>query len=715
MKKNIIVFLLIVVVPFFLSFCFVKAETTDTKPPVLNSFEIINSDFIGGEKVLLSSDIYDDISGVKKIVFSFIEEDLLTYEYYKDYEIIFNPASTQDGYLVAETKTLEKDTSYKIYSITISDKAGNTVCYTTSDNNDNKVSNCEKKLESFKINVKGSAIQKLDEFTINKTDFELGEKVNFEATVKDPSNVGFIQINYINENYTNDVSPVILTHVEGTNKYIGEMELQYVGKYEFLSVTITDARDYSKCEEVTYGRIVMTGDCVVYNTLPDDVYELNVKGERVVDTIFPELTNLTIETKNIQAPGFLKVKVYTKDDKGIKSVSLNYGQEKNFSLDDMTASRYNCEKIIDNEYLCNVEVDQYTEPGEYKIRNVEIRDINGNVSEYYYGEILDGIVFEKPEENDGHGLTFMYRKLKEYTFKIEQNVNSDVTSSTISNDLLDKINNSSDNAVISIDCTNDTIVKKEIFDAIKGTNKTISIETNGIQWIFRGKDILNETKDINVSSNISIVDTSTESQLLNKIFAKISVINISFHSNGLLPGIAKIRVKADYTFRDVVGTKNLFVFYLDESNGKIRYISKTLNMTNDGYYEFYIEHNSKYLISNEKPKQEYVNTSTIDQKIEKLNNSTSVKENIDTNNKPIEEIIKDKADILEKENSNIDSEINKEPVDIVEDNFEEDNKNNDNTNKNIKITKTISFIVIIILILFIGFIKYNKKLNVNHK
>ena len=62
--------------------------------------------------------------------------------------------------------------------------------------------------------------------------------------------------------------------------------------------------------------------------------------------------------------------------------------------------------------------------------------------------------------------------------------------------MLQIIHDAKDDAVIAIDATGDPVILKYIFEEIKGTNKTIHIESNGIEWIFNGKDIENVKNEL---------------------------------------------------------------------------------------------------------------------------------------------------------------------------------------------------------------------------
>lgn len=83
----------------------------------------------------------------------------------------------------------------------------------------------------------------------------------------------------------------------------------------------------------------------------------------------------------------------------------------------------------------------------------------------------------------------------------KNDTNSNVTTFNEALDIIDKINNANDDSIISIDTSKNSNINQNIFAAIKGTNKKISLESNGIRWIFNGKDI-KTPKTIDISSKI---------------------------------------------------------------------------------------------------------------------------------------------------------------------------------------------------------------------
>ena len=57
-----------------------------------------------------------------------------------------------------------------------------------------------------------------------------------------------------------------------------------------------------------------------------------------------------------------------------------------------------------------------------------------------------------------------------------------------------------------------TSLREKIFEAIKGTNKTISLESNGIRWIFNGKDITDVSIEAQLQKLIESLETNFTSQ-----------------------------------------------------------------------------------------------------------------------------------------------------------------------------------------------------------
>lgn len=600
MKKIILTLLigLILIFPII-----TKAETIDTTPPIISSITAETTEYNIGDAVKLTVDVSDDISGIYFVNVILAPKDDINN---LNSLIMIHNSNLKNGVSVI-TSNINfgvKDGKYVIRMIQVSDWAGN-MNYFANDNVEKMPDTNYNPLpfKNVEINVTNKSTDKtapiISNIKINKNQFNVGEKLIVSMEVTDESD---IKSAHLSGDY--GWSGFVNTH---DNIYQAEILLKKPGTFKFYAIEISDIYNNSGRYLYKSGPEIISKE---YNIIEDNLLDITVSGE--LDEIAPTIKSVEINKKEVKLPSTLEIKVNYTDN---KPNDIYRQWIEIYDVKTKEKSKIYCnEGIRPEDYFltCLINLKQYEELGEYYIGRISLEDGSNNISNYTY------------EDNT----------LEYYSFKIIADTNSDSSSSTISDNLDNVIINTKDDAVISIDSTRNNIVKKSIFDNIKGTNKTIVIESDGIQWIFNGKDIKNETKDINVKANISVIDTKTDSALLNKIFDNVKLINISFAPNGLLPGIAKIRVKADYTFRNIVGTKNLYVLYLDESNNTVRYISKLLNMTSDGYYEFYIAHNSKYLITSEKPKETYIETSNTDKEVEKINtsNNNTKEENQDKTN-----------------------------------------------------------------------------------
>ena len=199
----------------------------------------------------------------------------------------------------------------------------------------------------------------------------------------------------------------------------------------------------------------------------------------------------------------------------------------------------------------------------------------------------------------------------------DQNLNSDISLEVLSNEektytysnvylseeIINEIKNAPNDTEIVIDASINTIVNESVFNAIKGTNKKLIINYYGNEIVFDGMDI-KEVKTIDVSiyiiNNFESIDDDID---LSSIVENGVVIDLS--SNGTLPGKAIYRIYADDTLKEIIGTKKIYLYYYDEDNNNFSLIEKNIKL-NDNYYEFEIEHNSKYILTKNKIDSQYV-------------------------------------------------------------------------------------------------------------
>ena len=166
-----------------------------------------------------------------------------------------------------------------------------------------------------------------------------------------------------------------------------------------------------------------------------------------------------------------------------------------------------------------------------------------------------------------------------------------------------QINTLDKNAVITVVADNYTVIHQNLFQALQGTKRTLIIEYGESEWIFNGADITNP-KNIDVSMMIKDITNKDfkNSSLISDFPAKTKLL--TFSNNGTLPGKVLIRLKSmelDKLFEE----DNLYIYYYDLDEDKFLKVAMEVQKEN-GYYEFYINHNSKYILTEKELKNQYI-------------------------------------------------------------------------------------------------------------
>ena len=258
-------------------------------------------------------------------------------------------------------------------------------------------------------------------------------------------------------------------------------------------------------------------------------------------------------------------------------------------------------------YLSNLNDDEYFEV-----------PTNVTIDNYYLSQLT-------MEHDD---IVTTYTNGNNYDFNIELKIldnnnatkvynNEEVNEETIKNIASTDTKESKDNKDtkdIIINATGNSVISKEVFNSIKGTEKKLIIKYQNNEVIFNGKDII-EAKDIDASIKTTCIsDDETSKIITNNGY----VVNLS--DNGTIPGKEIIRIKATQEMKDYFGKKKLFVYYYDKENSKFTLIAKNITSKED-FYEFAVEHNSKYILTDTK-----INNKTVevDENIVDFQNSNKI-------------------------------------------------------------------------------------------
>ena len=605
----------------------VKAVTTDTEAPTISriKFDVQKSYYEPGEIVYLDTDLKDNVSGVK-VGYLWVSriQDIANESYYGN----ITDANVALTIMFENEKMFVKIPSsyvtgdYYVKEIDLYDYEDNRSYYYTADylqylkemytatkahlSADLTFDDYVKGLTSgfspvnSNISLKFSIKQNnngdvdapvLDSLSMNKVEVGVGDRIVFTMKVHEASSHVSVWIKYSNgmssaSYIENPNDPVYFTY-EPTA--VPQDEEVYLDAIVFEDIYGNMSYFYNKrlkTVETTYHQQYLAHSSL-NEEMQDYKFTILKQEDYVVDNEKPELVDVRLNKNSFPIPSYAKVEVEAKDNNKLAPTAqvVFKGKEKKISatlhLDE------------DNIYRGNLEINQYNEVGEYTLAEVLLSDAYGN----------DNLYMNYDHKYKDSDLTI------DLKFTLTSKFEPTITTSTIAKDLIDVIKNAPEGADIAIDANGDSIVKKEVFEAIKGTDKNIFIESNGIEWIFLGNDITKEIKDIDVTTAVYFDYDYKDVNV--KDYVDKSIV-IKFASNGELPGVATIRVKLDYTLRDYIGDK-VYVYYLDENEKEER---KFIEVTGDellqnenGWFEFKINHNSTYILSTKKPEEKYINNS----------------------------------------------------------------------------------------------------------
>ena len=594
----------------------VFAVTTDKNAPTVTKLTFDNTTSLKpGDKVYLNTDMKDDVSGIETVYiwvnritlnngtyFNNVEEMYQSLEVKFDEEkpyVIIPQVYISGTYYIREIDMFDKEDNRSYfytkdqmqyyqeqYDYISSGYAGVSLNEGTTFDSwlDNMTMNYEPEKTdiSVKFTVDAGAQDTESPFlaatNIDKEKIKYDESVTIDFKVSEDRHDMRISIGYSSgvttSTYFNDSTGSIYKDVYKPSQFktYGTIYVDYVILEDTSGNMAFYLRENAK---VDLALDYYQNNCQVCESLHDIKFEVEQPTD--TDEEEPVLVDVKINKNEFPIPSFAKIELTATDNKTLANEA--YVTFKN-NEKELNATLYLEE---DGIYRGELNISQYAELGEYKLTDVAISDASNN-----------GVLYSNYEHK--------YRD-KELTidlgFKLTSKFEPDVTTSTIASDILEKINDAADNAKIAIDATGNTIVKKEIFDAIKGTNKTIYIESHGIEWIFNGKDI-NETKDIDVSINV-YYDYNYQNLEQSEYSGK--ALCLEFAENGDLPSTATVRIKLDYTLREYIG-ENVYVYYYDHGAEDNKIFSdvtgENLTLSENGWFEFKINHNSTYMIATTK-------------------------------------------------------------------------------------------------------------------
>lgn len=146
----------------------------------------------------------------------------------------------------------------------------------------------------------------------------------------------------------------------------------------------------------------------------------------------------------------------------------------------------------------------------------------------------------------------------------------------------------------TVDISSNSVVSKDVFAAIAGTEKTVTFQKDGVTWKFSGKDIdTSLIKDVDLS--LKQVSNSLKAKEAAKVKAMlgkdVKIASFSFNYDGKLPGKATITINIG---KDWAGKTVSICRYYDDKNTYEVVASSVVDK--DGNITFITDHCSDYFV-----------------------------------------------------------------------------------------------------------------------
>ena len=325
------------------------------------------------------------------------------------------------------------------------------------------------------------------------------------------------------------------------------------------------------------------------------------------DKTAPIINSITISKDSITKPGTFKLTFdVTEEDTGVSRLDVSFMSSGDTDINDINSA---VGRNIDDTYSSDLKGGPYYNGKftlEYRVSSkypaddlqigqIDIYDKQGNHRMYWMG-------WEFGSENGKAYLSdFKDDSIKCFinnnnTMKVKSEFDVDFQSYVTNPNVTSKIKAMGANktAMITFDNSHYT-AKKEWFDAIRGTDKTLVFSDDGIQWVFYGRNIKQPSK--NISLKTSMRKASGRDYGIDK-----SVLVISFPNNGVLPGMANFRIKSDYINGLFNVGSQAYVYYQNGENLSLEKnaIPKFVADGSSKWAYLNVDHNSTFVMSSKK-------------------------------------------------------------------------------------------------------------------
>ncbi len=314
----------------------------------------------------------------------------------------------------------------------------------------------------------------------------------------------------------------------------------------------------------------------------------------------PQLTKVTLASKKLSKPGILYVTLdFVEDESGLQSCWINTSPKGKTSWNGSGGESWESDPPFTGTITLEVPIDTRFPSGEHYINSIQLEDtkgnrVNYNVDTWYYSPTGDYDMTKLVARDEGGTYAVIASVPIDNGFEVTEDSDADFEYLITAPKLMDEVKNlRKDGQGVILFNYNQHVAPKALFEAMKEKDATFTFSNNEIQWQWKGTDIKEECKDVDLAVSSWTAPASSVG-----IEGDEDVLVIEFADNGKLPGPVKIRIKSDYYFK-INGLNRAAYLYFKNGNELFNQESGVEAVLDKGdhWCEFTIAHNSTYIIS----------------------------------------------------------------------------------------------------------------------